>query len=59
MVNKNILLAEDEPTILRLVRTYFERDGYTVFAATNGEIYKYLGTQTYELYDLIYKKIKK
>ena len=37
MVNKNILLAEDEPTILRLVRTYFERDGYTVFAATNGE----------------------
>ena len=26
---------------------------------TNGEIYKYLGTQTYELYDLIYKKIKK
>ena len=37
MVNKNILLAEDEPTILRLVRTYFERDGYTVFTATNGE----------------------
>lgn len=36
MVNKNILLAEDEPTILRLVRTYFERDGYTVFTATNG-----------------------
>ena len=37
MLNKNILLAEDEPTILRLVRTYFERDGYTVFTATNGE----------------------
>ena len=37
MVNKIILLAEDEPTILRLVRTYFERDGYTVFTATNGE----------------------
>lgn len=37
MINKNILLAEDEPTILRLVRTYFERDGYTVFTATNGE----------------------
>ena len=37
MLNKNILLAEDEPTILRLVRTYFEHDGYTVYSATNGE----------------------
>lgn len=37
MLNKNILLAEDEPTILRLVRTYFEHDGYTVYTATNGE----------------------
>jgi two-component system response regulator VanR len=37
MINKNILLAEDEPTILRLVRTYFERDGYIVYTATNGE----------------------
>lgn len=25
----------------------------------NGQIYKYLGTPTYELYDLIYKKVKK
>lgn len=25
----------------------------------NGEIYKYLGTNTYELYDLIYKRVKK
>lgn len=25
----------------------------------NGEIYKYLGTSTYELYDKIYKKVKK
>ena len=25
----------------------------------NGEIYSYLGTKTYELYDLIYKKVKK
>ena len=25
----------------------------------NGEIYKYLGTETYELYDLIYKRVKK
>ena len=37
MLNKNILLAEDEPTIARLVRTYFERDGYTVYQANNGE----------------------
>lgn len=37
MLNKNILLAEDEPTIARLVRTYFEHDGYTVFVASNGE----------------------
>lgn len=26
---------------------------------TNGEIYQYLGTSTYELYDRIYKKVKK
>lgn len=37
MLNKNILLAEDEPTIARLVRTYFERENYTVYTATNGE----------------------
>ena len=37
MLNKNILLAEDEPTISRLVRTYFERDNYTVYTANNGE----------------------
>lgn len=37
MLNKNILLAEDEPTIARLVRTYFERDNYTVYTAVNGE----------------------
>ena len=37
MLNKNILLAEDEPTISRLVRTYFERDNYTVYTAANGE----------------------
>lgn len=37
MNGKNILLAEDEPTIARLVKTYFERDGYTVYTATNGE----------------------
>ena len=37
MLNKTILLAEDEPTIARLVKTYFEHDGYTVYIATNGE----------------------
>ena len=37
MLAKNILLAEDEPTISRLVRTYFERDNYTVYTASNGE----------------------
>ena len=37
MINKNILLAEDEPTIARLIRTYFERENYTVYTATNGE----------------------
>lgn len=36
-MNKNILLAEDEPSIKRLVKTYFEHDGYTVFTASNGE----------------------
>lgn len=43
-MNKNILLAEDEPTILRVVKTYFEHDGYNVYTATNGlealEIFK-------------------
>lgn len=37
MNDKNILLAEDEPTIARLVRTYFERDNYTVYTASNGK----------------------
>lgn len=37
MINKNILLAEDEPTIARLVRTYFERENYNVYTATNGQ----------------------
>lgn len=37
MNNKNILLAEDEPTIARLVRTYFERENYTVYTANNGQ----------------------
>lgn len=37
MKNKNILLAEDEPTILRVIKTYFEHENYNIFAATNGE----------------------
>lgn len=37
MKDKNILLAEDEPTILRVVKTYFEHDGYTVYPARDGE----------------------
>ena len=37
MENKTILLAEDEPTIARVVKTYFEHDGYNVYHATNGE----------------------
>lgn len=37
MLDKTILLAEDEPTIARLVKTYFEHDGYTVYVATNGQ----------------------
>lgn len=37
MKNKNILLAEDEPTILRIVKSYFENDGFTVYTATDGE----------------------
>lgn len=37
MLEKTILLAEDEPSISRLVKTYFEHDGYIVYTATNGE----------------------
>ena len=37
MENKTILLAEDEPTIARVVKSYFEHDGYNVYHATNGE----------------------
>lgn len=37
MENKTILLAEDEPSIARVVKTYFEHDGYNVYHAANGE----------------------
>ena len=37
MESKTILLAEDEPSIARVVKTYFEHDGYNVYYASNGE----------------------
>jgi len=37
MNNRTVLIAEDEPTILRVIKTYFEQSGYQVFTATNGE----------------------
>jgi len=36
MENKRILIIEDEPTINRIVASYFEKDGYKVFSANNG-----------------------
>jgi DNA-binding response OmpR family regulator len=34
---KTILVVDDEPEIVRLVRSYLEQDGYRVVAAFNGE----------------------
>lgn len=34
---KTILIAEDEPTILKLLKSYFEQDGFFVFDAKDGE----------------------
>ena len=34
----NILIAEDEESILRLLKTYFENEGYQVYDASNGQI---------------------
>lgn len=34
---KTILVVDDEPEIVRLVRSYLERDGYRVVTAYNGE----------------------
>ena len=42
MESKTILLAEDEPSIARVVKTYFEHDGYNVYHAANGEEALYL-----------------
>ena len=35
-MNKRILIVDDEPKILDVVRAYLEKDGYAVFVATNG-----------------------
>ena len=36
LVNKRILVIEDDPGSLRLIRYTLEREGYQVLAATNG-----------------------
>lgn len=36
-MQKNILIIEDELNILRILSSYFEKDGYTVFQATDGK----------------------
>lgn len=37
MKNKTILIVEDEPNILRIISSYFEKDGYEVYTAKDGE----------------------
>lgn len=37
MQQKTILIVEDEPNILRIITSYFEKDGYEVYAAKDGE----------------------
>lgn len=36
MKNKTVLIIEDEPTIQRVVATYFKKEGYNVFTADDG-----------------------
>lgn len=36
-MNIKILVADDEPSILEVVQLYLEKEGYTVFAASDGE----------------------
>jgi len=36
MINKQILIVEDEPTINRMLVNYFKKEGYTVYFALNG-----------------------
>ncbi|WP_211747506.1 response regulator transcription factor [Paenibacillus sp. Marseille-Q4541] len=33
----NVLIADDEPDMLKILKVYFEREGYTVFLAADGE----------------------
>lgn len=37
MKQNKVLIAEDEPTILRVIKTYFEKNNFIVFTATDGE----------------------
>ena len=44
---RRILVADDDPAILRLVKTLVEKEGYTVVTASDGrEAYKILQTDT-------------
>jgi len=36
-VSRTVLVVDDEPEIVRLLRSYLERDGYRVVTASNGE----------------------
>ncbi len=38
MKSKSILIIEDEPTLLRLLSSYFEKAGYETYRAKDGEI---------------------
>lgn len=33
----NILIADDELDMLKILQSYFQREGFTVFTAINGE----------------------
>jgi CheY-like chemotaxis protein len=45
--NRRIIVADDDPAILRLVTTILEKEGYTVITARDGrEAYKILQTDT-------------
>ncbi len=48
---KTILVVDDEPEIVRLLRSYLERDGYRVVTASNGE--EALYTVRHERPDLV------
>ncbi len=56
-IPKQILIADDDPAILRLVRAIIEKDGYTVVSARDGkEAYKFLQSgETFEaaIFDVV------